>query len=384
MKTRTSIISGLLLITLCCWVNNASAQGFRALWTKLDSIEKRLNGLKAVSKDDLIKLENKLSKEPPAGSSKLYALRADILSLSKQMNMLGNKVVGYESRLTDSNNRLENLSNLVYDYENSKTSGQALTGDPDVFADMIRELRSLAGGLRETFEQMEKEQITAAPDDGDSPLSVGFDFMNRYLWRGTDFGASPSLQPAITYRSGGLEIGFWGAFTISNTYSDADENDIWASYTVDLKNSMSVSAIITDYYFPNSGVKFFNFNNYNDPDGPGAHIVEVGFSFSGPGSFPVSLSGFVNVFNDAGKNTYVEISYSACIKDTDLKFFAGAAGGSKENPDYYRTENFNFINLGVTTSKEIKFTNYYSLPVSFSYIVNPRIEKSYLVVGVNF
>ena len=40
-----------------------------------------------------------------------------------------------------------------------------------------------------------------------SPWSVSCDVASKYVWRGTDFGNSPSVQPSILYTSGSLTLG---------------------------------------------------------------------------------------------------------------------------------------------------------------------------------
>ncbi len=35
-------------------------------------------------------------------------------------------------------------------------------------------------------------------------ITVGTDFVSRYIWRGTDFGSSPSIQPTLALVIGGL------------------------------------------------------------------------------------------------------------------------------------------------------------------------------------
>jgi len=217
---------------------------------------------------------------------------------------------------------------------------------------------------------------------------VGVDVVSRYIWRGSDFGNSPSLQPTLAFDYAGLEIGAWGAYTMSSEASEADEIDFWLAYTVPMENSASIQGIVTDYYFPNAGIGFFNFNDYdavkNDtiPD-PGAHTVEVGLSITGPESFPVTFSGFVNMYNDAGNNMYFQLDVPARVGETDLGFFIGATNGSTDNPDYYSAENFSVINIGVTASKSVKVSDAFSLPMNVSFIVNPRTEFSYLVVGLS-
>ena len=49
-----------------------------------------------------------------------------------------------------------------------------------------------------------------------NPISISCDLMSRYVWRGTDFGGSPSIQPGIEYSKAGFSIGAWGAYAISS------------------------------------------------------------------------------------------------------------------------------------------------------------------------
>ncbi len=101
-------------------------------------------------------------------------------------------------------------------------------------------------------------------------------------------------------------------------------------------------------------------------------------------SFPLALSGYVNVHNDRGNNTYFQLDYPFSAGDVDLNVFLGMAGGSGRNPDYYSTEHANVTNVGLTAAKEIGVTETFSLPVTGSLIINPHVEEVYLVVGVTF
>ena len=47
-------------------------------------------------------------------------------------------------------------------------------------------------------------------------LNLGADFVSRYIWRGLDVASTPSLQPTIEYNNSGLNVGLWGAYTLSN------------------------------------------------------------------------------------------------------------------------------------------------------------------------
>ena len=221
----------------------------------------------------------------------------------------------------------------------------------------------------------------------DFGINIGADVVSRYIWRGINVNDAINIQPSLVLSGAGLSGGFWGSYSLSNNpeYNAlSQEIDTWISYTHQFENSLSLSVVLTDYYFPQAGMKWGNFNNYNDPNGPGAHTIEAGLIFSGTESFPITLSGYVNIHNDAGNNTYFQMDYPVSIAETDLSFFIGASGGSKDNPKYYGTEKFNVINLGVKALRYIRITEEYSLPISVAFSINPRSEISYLVFGATF
>jgi hypothetical protein len=220
-------------------------------------------------------------------------------------------------------------------------------------------------------------------------ITTGFDFYSRYAWRGLDIANTPSLQPTLAAGYQGFELGIWGAYTLSNQAWDSDEIDFWLGYTADLSNSAAFSLLATDYYYPNAGIDFFNFNNYdatfsNGQPNPGAHLFELGVSVTGPEKFPVTMSGYVNVYNDAGNNTYFEIDYPLSLDDADLNFFVGATGGSKDNPSYYGADEFKVINVGVEATRDLQVSESFSMPLHLKFYINPNEEFSHFVVGLSF
>ena len=210
----------------------------------------------------------------------------------------------------------------------------------------------------------------------DSPVAgVGLDFYSRYIWRGSDIGDSPSIQPTLSFTGYGFQLGAWGAYPTNSQSAVTNEIDFWLSYDKTFDSGAAVELIVTDYYYPNAGVKFSNSD---------AHTLETGVSVTGPGGFPLTVAAYVNVANDPGNNTYFECSYPATAGEASLRFFVGAAGGSQENPGFYGTDTANVINMGVTATRPIAITDRFSLPVVGSLIYNPRVEVAYLVVGVSF
>lgn len=206
-------------------------------------------------------------------------------------------------------------------------------------------------------------------------VDFGADFVNRYVWRGIDFGKSASIQPYIEFASGRFTAGTWASYAVSpvenNTISaaGASEHDLYMSYSFG-----NISIGVTDYYFP-TGSEFFNF----DGDGVGAHIIEPNISFTGPGSFPVTFYGAINAYNDPDHSIYLEAGVPFSVGDTEMSFIAGIV---PEESAYYGTTKAGIINLNLSVSREIEITEKFSLPVFGSYILNPYAEQSYLLFGL--
>jgi len=186
---------------------------------------------------------------------------------------------------------------------------------------------------------------------------VSCDVYSRYVWRGTDFGNSPSIQPGISYTTGPLTLGAWSAWQFSGNGS---ENDLYASYAMG-----DYSLTITDYYFPGAppGGDFTVFASDT-----GAHNIEVslGGSFSGVGltaAMFVLEPGFYGTFEDdkAPMSKYINLSYGP--------FMLGLGDGG-----YTSDGEFTAIEVGVSASND-KF--------NCSWILNPDTGLAFLVVGMS-
>lgn len=212
-------------------------------------------------------------------------------------------------------------------------------------------------------------------------ISVGTDIVSRYIWRGVDLGkASPSIQPTVKLTTAGLTAGFWGAYAFANP--DAlDEIDIYASYTLGLNEAGSFSLGVTDYTNPNNGTKIGNFNNYDDENGAGAHFVELNAGYTGPESFPLSVSFNVFLHNVRNNPIYFQLGYATTVNEVGLSAFLGGTPG--EDALYYGVEKFSIINVGFTATKSIKITDSFSVPLFGSVILNPAAENLFYVVGIS-
>lgn len=199
-----------------------------------------------------------------------------------------------------------------------------------------------------------------------SQVSFGSDVVSRYVWRGIDFGQSVSIQPGISYASGGFEIGAWGSY--ANTLGGANELDLWFSYSLEVNEYSSVSFGLTDYYFPATPGGFLTF------DVDGNHVIEPFISYSGP----FSVSAYFNVLNDPDNSIYLSAAYSFQFEDVSLEAFIGIVPTESA---WYGNSDPAFQELGLSASKEIKISDSFSLPIFTSYVINPYQEISFLFFG---
>jgi len=216
-------------------------------------------------------------------------------------------------------------------------------------------------------------------------LDPGADFVSRYIWRGSDFGNSPAIQPKLEMKYSGFKLGAWGSYSFSSQ-ANFQEVDLYMAYT--LKELLTIT--ITDYFLPDgtlSNNKYFNYD-YNTT----GHVFEATLKYEGTENLPLSIMAGTNFAgadartydNKLQYSTYVEIGYSLNIKETRLNFFLG---GTPTKPDkdkgetgYYGPHN-GIINIGATATKEIRITEKFSLPVFASLITNPQQQNIFIVFG---
>ena len=173
----------------------------------------------------------------------------------------------------------------------------------------------LAAALCSTF------ILAAVPASAE--VDFGADAVNRYVWRGTDFGNAVSVQPGMSFSTGAVEIGAWSSWAISG--GGANENDLYVSF-----GAGPVGITITDYYFP------------------GLTADDMFFSFSD------------------GEATY-DLGE---IDETAVSITVGAGNGV-----YTTDTDPMLVSAGVNFSKGDYFA---------SYILNPDKESSFMVFGKSF
>ena len=231
--------------------------------------------------------------------------------------------------------------------------------------------------------------LTLAAVPADAGVGFGADVVNRYVWRGTDFGNAVSVQPGMSISHGNIEIGAWSSWAISD--SGANENDLYVSFS-----SGPVGITLTDYYFPGltEDDDFFSYNNYSaeeleeDKDGDGEldksnpHILEISASLA-PDGVPLSALVAYNFFGDTDNSFWAEATYDLGeIEETAVSVTVGLGNGvytyeldedplDAEDPE----DTIDLVSVGLNMSKGDYFA---------SYILNPNRESTFLVFGRSF
>ncbi len=216
-----------------------------------------------------------------------------------------------------------------------------------------------------------------------SKINVSTDFVSRYIWRGLDYGKSPSIQPTLSYTKGGFEIGAWGAVNTTGSYHELDP---YAKYTL-----KSFTLTFTDYFIHNEAnpndTKYFDYGSKTTN-----HTFEGSLQFKGPDKFPISvLVGTYFYGNDRkvtpdltdtnmtvkqNYSTYIELGYTVKCRGKSFDLFMGMTPASGA---YGNT--FGVVNAGITGYKTIEVTKTFSIPVRASLIANPQARNLYFVIG---
>jgi len=198
--------------------------------------------------------------------------------------------------------------------------------------------------------------LTAAVPLKAQEWNTGLDIYSSYVWRGTKFGSGPAFQPSVEFSAGNLAIGAWGSYSAST--DEAAEADLYFSYNLGIGEKGSVGFTFTDYYFPGSSWLEMN-SHYLEP------MVTINAGL-------LSLSGAYMMNNSEGY-LYLEAGISA----GPATFIFGAGDG------IYTTDGeFNLCNLGISSSKEIKISDTFSLPVTGAAILNPSSRQFHVVAGI--
>lgn len=212
-------------------------------------------------------------------------------------------------------------------------------------------------------------------------VSLGADAVNRYVWRGTDFGQSMSIQPDLSFSAGGFTIGSWASYAVSPQSAAANEHDLYASYSIETSGG-TFSLGVTDYYFPSPAPATPDFFDY-DGDA-GSHDIEPSVSYTGPEGAPITLYASIFAYGPSEGPVWLEASYPFSVEDVDLSIALG--GTPNDDIGFYGTSpdtDAGITKLSLSASKSVPITESFSLPVNVTYYLNPYAATSFLIFGVS-
>ncbi|MFY9152377.1 MAG: hypothetical protein WAO52_10200 [Prolixibacteraceae bacterium] len=200
---------------------------------------------------------------------------------------------------------------------------------------------------------------------------------SRHVWRGEKLGTAPTVEPSVTFASGRLSFNVWAAKTLNNSYSEIN--------LVPAFQFKYLQLTLFDYYNPVQGEKnrFLIFQN-----GKNRHSVEL--TLDNYSVEEQKLKWMVGTFllGDKNKETghpyfssYVEVKYPFKVVGIETEPFLGITPFQ----GYYAGK-LALVNTGISFSKEISISSYFSIPLNLSFISNPYTRNSFVIfaAGIAF
>lgn len=224
-------------------------------------------------------------------------------------------------------------------------------------------------------------------------FNVQGDLVSSYIWRGM-YQSSAAVQPTLGLSIGNFSLTAWGSVEVAGN-TGHKEADLTAAYSV---SGLTVS--LTDYWWAGqSGIgndnengknKYFHFDNHTTN-----HILEAGISYVLPlEKCPLTFSWYTMLWGADKKSvdengellcknaysTYAEISYPFQVGGVDLNAAVGCS--PFDSPQQYKNSSFAVTNLSLKATKDMKFTDSFSLPIYTQLIWNPDREDVHFVFGL--
>lgn len=261
-------------------------------------------------------------------------------------------------------------------------------GDESAGSVPVPDLRADAGGA-----EPEEGRDAAGEAAGEAApaveVSLSTDLVSRYVWRGLSFSDSPCLQPSLGVTWMGFTLSTWGSYAFSSGRMETPDSTTttWAeAYSeVDLALSRSVetpagtlTATVNAYYAPSEGISYFE---WGDEDG--GHVIELALSLDLPGRVPLSLLVARNVHHDPDNSTFGCASLPLLEGDTSLSASLGVAFGESA---WYGVDSDQpeIVEVGFQASRSLDLGHGVAPTLGVSYIVNPFLERPYLIASIGF
>jgi hypothetical protein len=201
-------------------------------------------------------------------------------------------------------------------------------------------------------------------------LNTEVTLATRNIWRGLDYGSSPSIQGTLSLNHKYFEIGTYGTTTLNGT---KEGFGTWVELFATAKYK-SFSLTLDDYFFFNAKDSLNNYFEY-DP-GRTQHIIESRLKFDSEKFDVMAGYAFYRNKGDDTNGVYLEAEYSPY---QNLSFIVGGLTSASALSFY---DDGGITTIGVTGKREIKPSDRFSLLLKSSLIFNPSYKKSVNAPGV--
>jgi hypothetical protein len=217
------------------------------------------------------------------------------------------------------------------------------------------------------------QEAASVTQQEESPFGAGVDINSRYVWRGLLFNDAPNIQPYMSLTKGGFTLMAWGSYALSKNYA---EIDLSLTYSVG-----NFSFTLNDAYNENEPDMTNEYTEWRNDRTP--HFVDAYMTYQLPvQKLPLVLTGSILLVGDPNTNgnpnytKYFEVAYPFTYKKHDFSIFAG---GTPQR-GYYSDEAA-IVNLGFSSTYQLKINETFSIPVTTSLIANPGNKDAFFVVG---
>ena len=232
------------------------------------------------------------------------------------------------------------------------------------------------------------DEGNAAPGEGHDKIeaTIGADIVNRFIWRGQDYGAV-SLQPTLGVAYRGLSLTAWGSIGISDPHDDEE-----ADLTLRYEHPCGLHVALTDYWMA-YGKRSIGEGWGSDPDNRFFHFAShstnhtfeanVGYDFG-----VVAIDWFTIFAGDDTRTASDRRAYSSYMEATVPFRFATCDWTATIGAVPYRTEfydaatGFAVVNVSLMAEKAIDISRKFSLPLYAGIAANPSNRKAYMLFGL--
>lgn len=230
--------------------------------------------------------------------------------------------------------------------------------------------------------------VAEAQSESRFSVKTSAEIVSSYIWRGIPCYSynngqavlAPNIQPSLGFVQGNFEAGAWGSSDFTGSYK---ELDLYASYTF-----KTVTATFTDYYWDADWLShpYFAYKNKST-----SHLLEGSIVYkSKKNPFSITLAtifaGDDKKATDVNKNnysTYLELGYTFTGNAYNFDTFLGMTPADGLYGDGYgNVTGFGIVNMGVTATRKLQFSDHFEATLRTSLIFNPQQDKAYLVLGI--